>query len=211
MPSPVRFVAEHIWLLMLAVLLGCFTGCSKDELKALREANRIAEEARREQAGQNTVFAELETTLSQERQHIDRERALAAERHELAAKERAEVLVDRRKDLEAARRENAIAQVLLVLAPLGVVGIVVWAVIRGVRLMMRPRPEDGLLAEYLLVQPNVKPVYWDPGLLERAKNLRLTKEEIEQAVEDSYHADGDNDNQPEQQPDENEPPKGEPQ
>jgi hypothetical protein len=209
MPSPVRFVAEHIWLLLLAVLLGCFTGCNKDELKALREANRIAEDARREQAEQNTVFAELETTLSQERQSIDRERALAAERHDDAARERAEVLVDRRKDIEAARREHAIAQVLLVLAPLGVVGIVVWAVIRGVRLMMRPRPEDGLLTEYLLTQPNVKSVYWDPGLLERAKNLRLTKEEIEQAVEDSYHAD--DDEQPEEQPSEKEPPKGEPQ
>ena len=138
MPSPVRFVADNIWLLLLAVLLGCFTGCDKDELKALREANRIAEDARREQAEQNTVFAELETTLSQERQSIDRERALAAERHDDAAKERAEVLVDRRKDLEAARREHAIAQVLLVLAPLGIVGIVVWAVVRGIRLMMRP-------------------------------------------------------------------------
>jgi len=153
MPSPVRFVAEHIWLLLLAVLLGCFTGSNKDELKALREANRIAEDARREQAER--------------------------------------------------------AQVLLVLAPLGVVGNVVWAVIRGVRLMMRPRPEDGLLTEYLLTQPNVKSVYWDPGLLERAKNLRLTKEEIEQAVEDSYHAD--DDEQPEEQPSEKEPPKGEPQ
>lgn len=207
MPSPVRFVAEHIWLLLLAVLLGCFTGCDKDELKALREANRIAEEARREQAEQNTVFAELETTLSEERQNIDRERALAAERHDDAARERAEVLVDRRKDIEAARRENAIANTLMVLAPLVVVGIVVWAVIRAVKLMMRPRPEDGVLTDYLLIQP--KSVYWDPGLLERAKNLRLTKEEIEQAAEDSYHAD--DDEQPEEQPDEQEPPKSEPQ
>lgn len=206
MPSPVRFVAEHIWLLLLAVILGCFTGCDRDELKALREANRIAEDARREQAEQNTVFAELETTLSQERQNIDRERALAAERHDDAAKERAEVLVDRRKDLEAARREHAVAQVLLVLAPLGVVGIVVWAVIRGVRLMMRPRPEDSALVEYMLAQPHVKTFYCDPHLLERAKNLHLTEEEIEQAVEDSYHAD--DDEQPEEQSDEKEPPKG---
>jgi hypothetical protein len=206
MPSPVRFIAEDIWLLLLAVLLGCFAGCDKDELKALREANRIAEDARREQAEQNTVFAELETTLSQERQNIDRERALAAERHDDAAKERAEVLVDRRKDLEAARREHAIAQVLLVLAPLGVVGIVVWAVIRGVKLMMRPRPEDSALVEYMLAQPQVKTFYYDRHLLERAKNLRLTKEEIEQAVEDSYHAD--DDEQPEEQSDEKEPPKG---
>lgn len=208
-PNPVRFVAENIWLLLLAVLLGCFTGCDKDELKALREANRIAEEARREQAEQNTVFAELETTLSQERQSIDRERALAAERHDDAAKERAEVLVDRRKDLEAARREHAIAQVLLVLAPLGVVGIVVWAVIRGVRLMMRPRPEDSALVEYMLAQPQVKTFYYDPNLLERAKNMHLTKEEIERAVEDSYHVD--DDEQPEEQPDKKEPPTGEPQ
>lgn len=210
MPSPVRFVAEHIWLLLLAVLLGCFTGCDKDELKALREANRIAEDARREQAEQNTVFAELETTLSQERQNIDRERALAAERHDNAAKERAEVLVDRRKDLEAARREHAVAQVLLGLAPLGVVGIVVWAVIRGIRLMMRPRPEDSALVEYMLTQPQVKTFYYDPHLLERAKNLHLTEEEIEQAVEDSYHADDDDDEQPEEQSDKKEPPKGEP-
>ena len=208
MPSPVRFVAENIWLLLLAVLLGCFTGCDRDELKALREANRIAEEARREQAEQNTVFAELEATLSQERQSIDRERALAAERHDDAAKERAEVLVDRRKDLEAARREHAVAQVLLVLATLGVVGIIAWAVIRGVRLMMRPRPEDSALVEYMLTQPQVKTFYYDPHLLERAKNLHLTEEEIEQAVEDSYHAD--DDEQPEEQPDEKEPPEGEP-
>ena len=211
MPSPVRFVVDHLWLLLLAVTLGCFTGCSNSELKALREANRIAEDARREQAGQNTVFAELETTLSEERQSIDRERALAAERHDDAAKERAEVLVDRRKDLESARRENAIANTLMVLAPLGVVGVVVWAVLRAVKLMMRPRTEDGVLSEYLLTQPNVKSVYWDPGLLERAKNLRLTEEEIQQVVEDSYHADDDDDDEPEQQPGEKEPPKGEPQ
>ena len=119
--------------------------------------------------------------------------------------------MDRRKDLESARRENAIANTLMVLAPLGVVGIVVWAVIRAVKLMMRPRTEDGVLSEYLLTQPNVKSVYWDPGLLERAKNLRLTEEEIQQVVEDSYHADDDDDDEPEQQPGEKEPPKGEPQ
>ncbi|MFM7648606.1 MAG: hypothetical protein ACKO50_11180, partial [Cyanobium sp.] len=126
-----------------------------------------------------------------------------------AAKERAEVLVDRRKDLEAARREHAVAQVLLVLAPLGLVGIVVWAVIKGVRLMMRPRPEEGVLTDYLLVQPNVKSVYWDPGLMERAKNLRLTQEEIEQAMEEADAED--DDEQPEEQPSDKEPPKGEPQ
>ena len=49
----------------------------------------------------------------------------------------------------------------------------------------------------------------DPNLLERAKNLHLTKEEIERAVEDSYHAD--DDEQPEEQSDEKEPPEGEPQ
>jgi hypothetical protein len=188
MLRPVRFVADPLWLVLLAVLLGCFTGCDKDELKALREANRIAEEARREQAQQNTVFATLETTLSEERQAIDRERMQAAERHDEAAKERIEVLADRRKELEAARRENAIANTLVAIAPLGIVGIVVWAVMRAVRLMMRPRPEDSTLVEYLLTQPQLKSVYWDPGLLERAKNLRLTEEEIQQALEDADEA-----------------------
>jgi hypothetical protein len=202
MPSLVRFVAEQIWLLLLAVLLGCFTGCDKDELKALRNANRIAEEARREQAEQNTVFAELETTLSVERQAIDRERVLAAERHDDAAKERAEVLVDRRKDLEAARRESAVANALMAVAPLGTVGIVVWAVIRAVRLMMRPRPEDATLVDYLLGYPQIYSVRHDPGLLERAKNPRLTDEDIQQTVEDSYRAEDD------EQTDDEEPPEG---
>jgi hypothetical protein len=185
MPRPVRFVAKHIWLVLLAVLLGCFTGCDKDELKALREANRIAEEARREQAHQNVTFAALETTLSEERQAIDRERAQAAERHDEAAKERIEVLADRRKDLEAARRDSAAANALLAIAPLGVVGLVVWAVLRAVRLMVRPRPEDSTLVDYLLAQPQVKTVYWDPHLLERARNLWLTQEEIQKALEDA--------------------------
>jgi hypothetical protein len=202
MPSPVRFVADPLRLVLLAVLLGCFTGCDKDELKALREANRIAEEARQEQAGQNTVFAELETTLSQERQSIDRERALAAERHDEAAKERIEVLAERRKDLEAARRDSAIANALIAVAPLGVVGIVVWAVMRAVRLMMRPRLEDATLVDYLLGHPQIYSVRHDPGLLEHAKDLGLTEEEIQQAVNDSYHAEDD------EQTDDEKPPEG---
>jgi hypothetical protein len=193
MPTPSRFVADSLWLLLLALTLVCFTGCDKDELKALREANRIAEEARREQALQNVTFAALESTLSEERQAIDRERAQAAERHDEAAKERIEVLADRRKDLEAARRENAIANVIVAVAPLGIVGIVVWAVMRAVRLMMRPRPEDSTIVEYMLSPPHLKSVYWDPGLLERVKNLRLTDKEIEQAFKDAEANDKDTD------------------
>mgnify|MGYP006271431627 CR=1 FL=1 len=203
MPTPSRFVAELSLLLVLSAVLGC----SDAELNGLREANRIAEEARREQAQQNTVFAELETTLSDERQAIDRERAQAAERHDNAAKERAEVLVDRRKDLEAARRDSAIANVLVAAAPLGIVGIVVWAVIRAVRLMMRPRPEDSAVVEYLLSQPQVKSVYWDPHLLERARNLRLTKEEIEQAFKDA-EADDEDADEDEREPDSQGPAEG---
>jgi hypothetical protein len=190
-------------------MLSAVLGCSDAELNGLREANRIAEEARREQSEQNTVFAELETTLSQERQAIDRERAQAAERHDEAAKERIEVLADRRKDLEAARRENAIANALVAVAPLGIVGIVVWAVMRAVRLMMRPRPEDTTLVEYLLEQPQVKTVRWDPELLERVKNLRLTQEEIQKAFKDA-EADDEDADEAEREPDDRGPEESQP-
>ena len=92
---------------------------------------------------------------------------------------------------------------LLVLAPLGIVGVLAWAGLRAVKLIMRPRPEDGVLTEYLLSQPHFKSVYWDPHLLERAKNLHLTKEAIEQAIEEA-DAD-DNDEEPAEQPDKKEP------
>ena len=118
MPSPVRFVAEHIWLLLLAVTLGCFTGCDKDELKALREANRIAEDARRDQAEQTRSFAELEATLSQERQNIDRERAQAAQRHDEAARSREQAIQAQREANEAAARDKFLGQALLACAPL---------------------------------------------------------------------------------------------
>ena len=151
MPSTVRPAAEIIYALF-AIATACFVGCSKGELRGLREANRIAEEARREQAEQNTIFAELEATLSEERQAVDRERALAAERHDTAARERSDVLIERRRELADIRRDSALAQALLALAPLGIIGVVVWAVTRAVRLMLQPRPEDTSVAEYLLGQ-----------------------------------------------------------
>lgn len=150
MPSTVRRAADIPCILIVAIVAVCSSGCSKGELRGLREAKRIAEEARQEQAEQNTIFAELEATLSEERQAVDRERALAAERHDTAAKERSDVLIERRREIAAARRDSALAQALIALAPLGIVGVVVWAVIRAVRLMLRPRPEDTTVAEYLL-------------------------------------------------------------
>jgi hypothetical protein len=146
------------------------TGCVENEreIQAVREAARIAEEARHEQAEQTRSFAELETTLSQERQSIDRERAQAAERHDEADKSREEAIQAQRAVNEAAARDKFLGQALLACAPILLVAVALWAALRLAQRSFEGASEsDNAIAEVLLLEAHLKPTWYDPGLATR--------------------------------------------
>ncbi len=174
-PSPARpiFAAEKPAALTsvlpcLLITAGIFlSGCAstEGELAAVREASRIAEEARRDQADQTRSFAELEATLSQERQNIDRERAQAAQWHDEAARSRERAIQAHREANEAAARDKFFGQALLACAPLFTVAAALLAALRLAQKCYEADPEsDSLIAETLLLEAHIKPVVYDPGL-----------------------------------------------
>lgn len=156
-------------------LSGC--GTNEGELAAVREASRIAEEARRDQADQTRSFAELEATLSQERQNIDRERAQAAQWHDEAARSRERAVQAHREANEAAAQDRFLGQALLACAPLITVAAALLAALRLAQKCYEADPEgDSLIAETLLLEAHIKPVVYDPGLagrMVRASRLGL--------------------------------------
>jgi hypothetical protein len=148
------------------VLAGCVE--NEREIQAVRQAARIAEEARHEQAEQTRSFAELETTLSQERQSIDRERAQAAERHDEADKSRETAIQTQRAVNEAAARDKLLGQALLACAPILLVAVALWAALRLAQRSFEGAPDsDSAIAEVLLLEAHLKPTWYDPGLAKR--------------------------------------------
>jgi hypothetical protein len=146
------------------------TGCVENEreIQAVREAARIADAARQEQAEQTRSFAELETTLSQERQSIDRERAQASERHNEADKSREKAIQAQREVNEAAARDKFLGQAILAGAPILLVAVALWVALRLAQRSFEPAPDcDGAIAEILLLETHIKPTWYDPGLAAR--------------------------------------------
>jgi hypothetical protein len=177
-PSPARPISAAEKPAPLASVLPCLliaagiflSGCAstEGELAAVREASRIAEEARRDQADQTRSFAELEATLSQERQNIDRERAQAAQWHDEAARSRERAIQAHREANEAAARDRFFGQALLACAPLITVAAALLAALRLAQKCYEADPEgDSLIAETLLLEAHIKPVVYDPGLAGR--------------------------------------------
>lgn len=184
----------------LLVAAGVFlSGCGSNdgELAAIREASRIAEDARRDQAEQTRSFAELEATLSQERQNIDRERAQAAQRHDEAARSRERAIQAQREANEAAARDKFLGQALLACAPLLTVAAALLTALRFAQKCYEADPEsDSLIAETLLLEAHIKPVKYDPGLAARlVRSSRL-------GLPMGPASDGENPALPSDQPDE---------
>ncbi len=137
-------------------------------MQAVREAARIADQARHEQAEQTRTFAELETTLSKERQSIDQERAQAAERHDQAAQSRERAIQAQRQVNEAAARDRFFGQALLAAAPILLVAVAIWAALRLAQFSYTGSQEsDSAIAEVLLLESHLKPTFYDPGLAAR--------------------------------------------
>jgi hypothetical protein len=174
-PAPRASVLPSLLIAAGIFLSGCAS--NEGELAAVREASRIAEEARRDQADQTRSFAELEATLSEERQNIDRERAQAAQWHDEAARSRERAIQAQREANEAAARDKFFGQALLACAPLITVAAALLAALRLAQKCYEADPEgDSLIAETLLLEAHIKPVKYDPGLaarLVRASRLGL--------------------------------------
>ncbi len=163
---PVSLVARALLLVSAIVLTGCPD--NEREMQAVREAARIAENARHEQAEQTRTFAELETKFSKERQSIDQERAQAAERHDEAAQSRERAIQAQRAVNEAAARDRFLGQALLAAAPILLVAVAIWAALRLAQFSYAGSSEsDTAIAEVLLLESHLKPTFYDPGLAAR--------------------------------------------
>ncbi len=163
---PVSLVARAVLLVSAIVLTGCPD--NEREMEAVREAARIAEEARHEQAEQTRTFAELESTLSQERQSIDQERAQAAERHDQAAQSRERAIQAHREVNEAAARDRFFGQALLACGPILLVAVAIWAALRLAQFSYAGSSEsDSAIAEVLLLESHLKTTWYDPGMAAR--------------------------------------------
>lgn len=162
----VSLVARALLFVSAIVLTGCPD--NEGEMEAVREAARIAEQARHEQAEQTRTFAELEATLSKERQSIDQERAQAAERHDQAAQSRERAIQAQRQVNEAAARDRFFGQALLAAAPILLVAVAIWSALRLAQFSYAGSSEsDTAIAEVLLLESHLKPTFYDPGLAAR--------------------------------------------
>ncbi len=171
-------------------------------MQAVRETARIADSARQEQAEQTRTFAELETTLSKERQSIDQERAQAAERHDQAAQSRERAIQAQREVNEAAARDRFFGQALLACGPILLVAVALWTALRLAQQCFAGSPDsDSAIAEVLLLESHLKTTWYDPGLAARL----VAESRRGLPYEESDEGDGEPDtSESEEGPDENE-------